>query len=282
VQIIDDYINSVRSLPPAPRIVPELMKLLKQPDVNSSKVVKLISFDSALTAEVLRICNSAFSGAATPTSDLQEAVTRLGFRQVFQLVAAAMGARILGAAQPGYGFDEGDLWRHSVAVAVTSQVIAKKLGDDDNLAFTAALLHDVGKIILSPALEPVYPQLLRETEINQQSLLESERKILGAEHAEVGARLLERWRFPPDIVSAVWFHHAPKGAGKSQRLASHIYMADMIAHFVGHAQGHLAFALRGRWDALTILGLTSESIPQFMMDAFDEMHKVEALLSLPG
>ena len=280
MQAVDDYINRVRFLPPAPRIVPELMKLLKQSDVDSSKVVKLISFDPALTANVLRICNSAYFGAVTPTSDLQEAVTRLGFQQVYRLVAAAMGTRMLGAPQPGYGLDEGELWKHSVAVAVTAQVIARKLRCDDISVFTAALLHDIGKIILSQALESVYPNLVRETEINQQSLLESEKKLLGVQHAEVGARLLERWNFPPSIVSAVWFHHTPKEAVNHQRLASCIYLADMIAHFMGNSDGHLAFALRGRSDALTILGLTSESIPQFLMEAFDQMHVVEALFSL--
>jgi putative nucleotidyltransferase with HDIG domain len=280
MQAIDDFIDNLRYLPPAPRIVPELMRLLKQSDVDSSKIVKLISFDPALTANVLRVCNSAYFAAATPTSDLQEAITRLGFQQVFQLVAAAMGARVLGAAQPGYGLDEGELWKHSVAVAVTAQLIAAKLSDDDSQVFTAALLHDIGKIVLASALESVYQKLVRETETNQQSLLESERKLLGVQHAEVGARLLERWRFPSSVVSAVWFHHSPRGAGKHQRLASYIYLADMVAHFMGHGYGHMAFALRGRSDALTILGLTSESIPQFLMEAFDEMHRVDALCSL--
>jgi putative nucleotidyltransferase with HDIG domain len=280
MQAIDDYINKVRFLPPAPRVVPELMRLLKQSDVDSSKVVKLISFDPSLTANVLRICNSAYFSGATPTSDLQEAVIRLGFQQVYQLVTAAMGARVLAAPQAGYGMDEGELWKHSVAVAVTAQLMARKLGDDETVVFTAALLHDIGKIILAQAMESVYSKLVRETEINQQSLLDAEKKLLGVQHAEVGARLLERWKFPPNIVSAVWFHHTPKGAGRNQRLASYIYLADMIAHFMGHGYGHMAFALRGRSDALTILGLTSESIPQFLMEAFDEMHKVEALVSL--
>jgi putative nucleotidyltransferase with HDIG domain len=280
MQAIDDFINSVRYLPPAPRIVPELMRLLKQADVDSSKVVKLISFDPALTASVLRMCNSAYYGAGTPTADLQEGITRLGFQQVYQLVTAAMGARMLTSPQPGYGFDEGELWKHSVAVAVTAQLMAVRLGDDQNLVFTAALLHDIGKTVLAKALESVYPKLVRETELNQQSLLEAERKLLGVQHAEVGARLLERWKFAPNVVAAVWFHHAPKGAGKHQRLAAYIYLADMIAHFMGHGYGHMAFALRGRADALTILGLTSESIPQFLMEAFDEMNKVEALFSI--
>jgi putative nucleotidyltransferase with HDIG domain len=282
MQAIDDFINSIRSLPPAPRIVPELMKLLKQADIDSGKVVKLISFDPALRANVLRMCNSAYFGAATPTSDLQEAVTRLGFQQVYQLVAASMGARMLGAPYAGYGFIEGELWKHSVGVAVTAQSIARKLSDNDQLVFTAALLHDIGKIVLAYALESAYSSLVRETEINQHSLLEAERKILGVQHAEVGARLLERWNFPPNVVSAVWFHHAPKGAGKHQRLASYIHLADVVAHFMGLGYGNLAFAVRGRSDALAILGLTTESIPQFLMEAFDEMRKVEDLYSIPA
>ena len=280
MQAIDDYINSVRLLPAAPRIVPELLRLLKQPDVESGKVVKLISFDPALTANILRICNSAYFAAAVPTFDLQEAVTRVGFQQVYQLVVAATGAKLLGAAQKGYGLDSGELWKHSVATAVAAQLIAKKLGDDENLVFTAALLHDLGKIILASSLEGVYFKLIQETETRQQSLLESEKKFLGVQHAEVGGRLLERWKFPPNIAAAVWFHHTPKGAGTHQRLAAYNYVGNMIAHFMGHGYGHLAFALRGRSDALGLLGLTPESIPHLMIEAYGQMHVIDALFSI--
>jgi putative nucleotidyltransferase with HDIG domain len=280
MQAIDDYINNVRFLPPAPRVVPELMRLLKQPDVDSSKIVRLVSFDPSLTANLLRICNSAFFGSAVPTSDLQEAVTRLGFQQVYQLVAAATGAKLLGAPQKAYGLDQGELWKHSVAAAVVAQVLATKLGDDQNQVFTATLLHDIGKVILTQSLENIYLKLIRETEVNQQSLLETEKKLLGVQHAEVGGRLLARWKFPPNIVSAVWFHHTPKAAEAHQRLASYVYVANMIAHFMGYGYGHLAFALRGRQEALTILGLTPESIPQLMMESFDQVHVVENLFSI--
>ncbi len=280
MQAIDDYISNLRHLPPAPRVVPELMRLLNQPDVDSSKVVKMISFDPALTANVLRICNSAYFGAATPTSDLQEAVTRLGFQQVYQLVAAATGARLLSAAQIGYGLEQGELWKHSVASAVAAQIIARKLGDDENLVFTATLLHDIGKIVLSHSLNGQYSKIVKETETNQQSLLDAEKKLLGVNHAEVGGQLLNRWKFPPNIVSAVWFHHTPKGAGAHQRLACHVYLGNMIAYFMGHGYGHVGFALRGRAEVLTTLDLKPESIPQFMMETFDQMHMVDALFSL--
>jgi putative nucleotidyltransferase with HDIG domain len=280
MQAIDDYISNLRHLPPAPRVVPELMRLLNQPDVDSSKIVKLISFDPSLTANVLRICNSAYFGASTPTSDLQEAVTRLGFQQVYQLVAAATGARLLGAAQLGYGLEQGELWKHSVASAVAAQLIARKLGDNENLVFTATLLHDIGKIVLSGSLNGSYSKIVKETETNGQSLLDAEKKLLGVNHAEVGGQLLNRWKFPPNIVSAVWFHHTPKGAGAHQRLACHVYLGNMIAYFMGHGYGHVGFALRGRAEVLTTLDLKPESIPQFMMETYEQMHMVDALFSL--
>jgi putative nucleotidyltransferase with HDIG domain len=280
MQAIDDYINNLRHLPAAPKVVPELMRLLNQTDVDSSKVVKLISYDPALTANVLRICNSAYFGASVPTADLQEAVTRLGFQQVYKLVAAATGARLLGAAQTGYGLEQGELWKHSVATAVAAQLIARKLGDDENLVFTAALLHDIGKIVLSHSLNGSYAKLVKETETNQQSLLDAEKKILNVNHAEVGGQLLSRWKFPPNIVAAVWFHHTPKGAGTHQRLASIVYLGNMIAYFMGHGYGHFGFALRGRAEVFATLDIAPESIPQFMMETYEQTHVIEALFSL--
>jgi putative nucleotidyltransferase with HDIG domain len=280
MQAIDDYISSVRYLPPAPRVVPDLMKLLNQTNVDSSRVVRMISLDPSLTANILRICNSAYFAAALPTTDLQEAVTRLGFQQVYRLVTAATGAKLLAAPQKGYGLDPGELWKHSVASAVAAQLMARKLGDDDNLVFTAALLHDIGKVILAQSIEDSYSRLLREAEAHQLSILESETKLLGVNHAEVGGRLLARWKFPPNIVAAVTYHHSPKAASPHQRLASFVYLGNMIAYFMGHGFGHLAFALRGRGDALDILKLEPESIPQFMLETFEQMNVIEALFSI--
>jgi hypothetical protein len=106
MQAIEDYISKVRYLPPAPRVMPELMNLLNQPDVDSDRVVKVISLEPSLTANVLRACNSAYFAASQPTVDLQEAITRLGFQQVFQLapwpgpwrIVAAFGGRRGGRA----------------------------------------------------------------------------------------------------------------------------------------------------------------------------------------
>ena len=111
---LDDYINRVKRLPPAPRVLPQLLQLLGQPEVASEKVVNLITYDPALTASVLQLCNSAFFGLGTPVSDVAEAVTQLGFQQIYRLVVAASSSRTLTPPQKGYAIDQGELWKHSV------------------------------------------------------------------------------------------------------------------------------------------------------------------------
>ena len=282
MQELDDYINKVKTLPPAPRILPELLSLLRQDDVDSGRIVQLISLDPAITASVLRLCNSAFFAGASPADDVQEAVTRLGFQQVYQLVAAVSGARMLAPAQKGYGINTGELWQHSVTAAVAAQIIARNNGDDDSLVFTATLLHDLGKIVLAEALEHIYTKLVEESQSQQAALIETEKRLLGVQHAEIGGRLLSRWNFPSSIVSAVWFHHQPTAAGNDQKLAAYVYLGNMISYFMGFGYGHHAFALRGRAEALDILNLKPEAMPDFMIQTFDKLQMVDALVKVNG
>jgi len=280
MQELDDYINKVKNLPPAPRILPELLTLLRLEDVDSDRVVKLIAFDPAITAAVLRLCNSAFFAGAEPATDLQSAVARLGFRQVYQLVAAVSGSRMLGAVQKGYGIHGGELWQHSVASAVAAQLIACSNDEDESLAFTAALLHDIGKIVLAGALEHIYAELVQNSQSQQAAMIETEKRLLGVQHAEIGGRLLARWKFPENIVSAVCFHHQPAAAAPHERLAAYVYLGNMIAYFMGYGYGHHAFALRGRAEALDILKLKSDALPNFMIQTFDKLRMVETLVKV--
>lgn len=278
MQELDDYIDKVKNLPPAPRILLELLALLRDEDVDSRRVVDLISYDPGITAAVLRLCNSAFFAAGTPAEDLLEAVNRLGFRQVYLLVAAVSGSQLLGRAPQGYGIDSGELWKHSVAAAVAAQMIAEDQGADVGPVFTATLLHDIGKIILAEALEHIYARLVEECECHQASMLETERRLIGVDHAEIGGRLLARWKFPPSIVSAVTYHHRPASAPSDKELASFVYLGDMAAYFMGAGYGNHACALRSRAEALDVLRLKPEALPLYMSKTFGKLQTVEGLL----
>jgi putative nucleotidyltransferase with HDIG domain len=279
---LDAFLDGVENLPPAPRILPELMVLLNQPDIDSSRVVDLLTYDPGLTANVLRLCNSAFLGASRPAEDLQEAITRLGFRQVYQLVAAISGARALTPPQKGYGLSGGELWKHCVTAALAAQLIAKDLGEDDSVTFTAGLLHDTGKIVLSESLADKYAQIFEETEKHHRSMHETEKLLLGFEHAEVGGRLLERWKLPAPLVAAVWHHHAPADAGEHTRLAALVYMGNMIAHCMGCTSGYQSYALHGRAEVFDILHLDPEKWPVYLVRAWDKLQLAQSLLNLRG
>lgn len=274
---IDDYLSRVKNLPPAPRVLPELLQLLRRPDVDADKVVNLIRYDPSLTVSVLQLANSAFFGSARPAEDLSEAVTRLGFQQVYILVAAVSGARNLSPAQKGYGMASGDLWCHSATSAVAAQLVAKDLGDDMNLVFTAALLHDIGKVIMSDTLDATYATLVAEAARNHYSLIDVERRILGFDHAEAGGRLLAKWSFPANLVAAIEHHHQPDQAGEHVRLAAYAHLGNLIAYGMGHGYGNGAYALEPKECTFRILGLKADSLPDYMLRTFDQMATIEAL-----
>ena len=280
MQELDDYIDRMENLPPSPRILPPLLQLLNQPDVDSGRVVSLITLDASLTVAVLKLCNNAALGSSVKIDDLGHAVTRLGFQQVYQLVAAICGGRTITPQQPGYGLDPGELWRHSVVAAVAAQAIARDTDVNESTAFTAGLLHDIGKIVLSQALEGRYAAVLEEVEAKHRSLLEAEKTLLGVQHAEVGARLLSRWDFPPNLVAAVCYHLDPAAAAPYERLAACVYLGNVVSNFMGHGYGHYAFAMRGQGEALKILGLDAEALPRYMIRTQERYAEVEALTRL--
>lgn len=277
---LDEFIDQVSDLPPAPKILGQLLVELRDPNTNAERIVELVSFDAALTARSLQVCNSAAMGSARKVADIHEAVLRLGFHRVLEMVAVATGTRTLGRSQKAYGIDQGDLWRHSVAAAIAAQVISDDRGDSKSpLVFTGALLHDVGKTILSQVLEDRYSTVTQVLERSEQSWLNAEKELLGVEHAEIGGRLLERWEFPEGIVAAVWHHHDPAAAGEHQETAAYVYLGNMVAYFMGHGYGHHPFALRARSEALDILELRGDCLPRFMIETEERLGRLSALFN---
>lgn len=256
MELLDKYIDESSALPPAPRILVQLLSLLREENPDAEQIVRLIMFDPVLTARVLQFTNSAAIGLADPIHDLSEAVMRVGFNEIYRLVAAAVAETTLGAAQRGYGLAAGELWEHSVVSAVSARVLARSVRLDENLAFTAGLLHDIGKLVLSSSLEDQYSILVAATEQSGQSLLEMECTLLGVDHASVGGRLMQRWSFPEKLILAVWHHHDPAASADSQELPACVHIGDVAAHALGYGHGHQAHALRVHADALQMLQLS--------------------------
>jgi putative nucleotidyltransferase with HDIG domain len=222
------YLDRVASLPPAPTLVTELMALFREPDRDVDQVVQLISYEPSLTAQILRMCNSACFAGEQPPGDIFEAVSRLGFYQVYCLVVTLFGAQAKRMEGADRGVNVESLWRHSVAAAVSAAVVEEEAGQEKGAAFTAGLLHDIGKLALASVEGEPYARLFQLAREQGVALAVMERSAFGMDHAELGGELMRRWNLPPDVVAAVRHHHQfeghpraspfQRGIGRRQRL----------------------------------------------------------------
>ena len=275
----DEYLDNVHHLLPAPRVVPQLLQILRKPDVDNGEIVRLISHDPSLTANVLRLSNSAFYGSAVAINSLDEAVTRLGSQQVYRLVVAVSGALALSPPKQATGIEANELLDHSATTAVAAQIVARDLGEDESLAFTAALLHDLGKIVVA-TVSPNFYVWVGDIEHSQVALLEAEKKVLGVTHAELGGRVLERWKFPANLSTAVQCHHFPSTAGPHQKLATYVYAGNLIAYQIGHGYGHQSSLPTANNRAFSMLEITPEKLEDYMERTSQEMKNVRQLFGM--
>lgn len=270
------FIADTQFLPPAFQLVPKLLHLLEDPESNSEQIAEVIRLDPGLTADVLRICNSARYAGAYRVETLQEAVMRLGLREVYKVVASIITSPIISESTEDP--ELGDIWSHSLSAAAAGQILAREKGDDPEIIFTAALLHDIGKVVLMHAGRDEYTALLKEANSNGGSLLEAEKQRLRMTHAEVGALLLKRWNFPQSITAAVQFHHKPAAAGDHSRMASYAHLSDFLARAIGHPYGPAEPNTPGKF-AYEALDLTESQVLALQYPVQQAFEKEKATFS---
>jgi HD-like signal output (HDOD) protein len=202
-------VSSVDALEPLPLTVLRLTEVISQGEHDISEIVEVVSLDQALTAALLRRANSAMSGTRAPVATVREAVVRLGSGPLLSMAFAATVSNRMIAAMPAYGMVEGELWQNSVAASVTADVIRTMANAYvPSEASTAALLHDIGKVVICNHYGPQTMQMLiKAAETDHVSPLHVERTVFGADHAQIGGVVAGRWNLPETIVEAISFHH---------------------------------------------------------------------------
>jgi putative nucleotidyltransferase with HDIG domain len=274
------YLDGVTSLPPAPMLVTELLNLFREPDRDVDQVVRLISYDPSLTAQILRNSNSAFFAGGQPPVDIFEAVSRMGFYQVYCLVLSFFGAKTKSMEGADKGVNVDELWRHSVAVAVSASVVAEEAGQTRAIGFTAGLLHDIGKLVLASAERERYAGLIQRAKDEGALLTSLERAALIIDHAELGGELMQRWNLPPEIVAAVRFHHELEAAPPYEQLTAAVQIGDRIAHQLFAEDLANTDLLTPSAAALDTLQLSPDYLPLCLARAQAEIEKVKGMLDI--
>jgi len=268
----------IKSLPPAPVVLARVMSIMEDPKSGSRELISAIEVDPGVTANVLRTCNSPAYVGSRALSTLEEAVHRVGMRTVVQLATMGGAESLLNGTHEGYGLAAGDLWRHSLSVALGCRLLARRVGFDRvSLAFTGGLLHDLGKIVLDVFLRRRYGEVRQKVEQGS-TFQEAEREVLGMDHADLGSRIAESWSFPPPLLAMIRHHHRPDEAPEDADLCSLVHLADALSHWLGIGLGRPGLAVRFESSAVRRFGLGPDDLDRTMIALVEQME--ETLLSL--
>lgn len=225
---LNEILARVKAFPTMPGAGAKMLALLEEPDSAVSEIEEILRYDPGLTANVLKLANSAYFGVPSTIGSLKQAVILLGLKRLMQLVVASCVSAVMDKSVAGYELPAGDLWRHSVAVSIAAEALAKRkkrVGSQD--VFTPALLHDVGKLVLGAFVQEEL-EAIRNIAAKGVPFVIAENMILGTDHAEIGARILKHWNLPSDVINAVRWHHDPDSPEASNIQMDVVYLANLL------------------------------------------------------
>ena len=260
---LGQLIEQANELAPLPASAVKLAQVISRQDCHLQEVAELIAFDQALTVQLLRAANSAAAAGVIPVTTVQDAVSRMGTAQVLALAVACGAKPMLKPAVPAYGLGEGALWSHSVAAAVAAEIAPNFCHSEiPPESFTAALLHDVGKLIMGRFLSPAIWRFVQQAQDEDHlAPLEAESLILGVHHGELGGLIAQHWRLPESIVQAITFHHSPELTASV--ICDLAYLGNQAAKRIEAGLEGRAFELLIPAEICQRLGLSPEGLQQF-------------------
>lgn len=278
---LQTLIKEIKSLTPIPAVAGRLAGAIDDPGCSVNDIADIIKFDPSATANLLKACNSAYFGLANPVESVKEAVAMAGMDTVVELVLFQAGARALSTKQKGYGLHEGVMWKHAVASALIAKLISEKSGvGNKNTIFTAALLKDIGKTVLDRYVSDSFESIIDLVHNRGCSFREAEKKVIGIDHAELGAIIAKNWNFSPRMVQMIRHHHLADEAQHGDLEIAAVYLADCICMMMGIGLGEDGLAYRFHAGAVKALGMTHDDISMIIADFGNDMQKVEELISL--
>lgn len=271
-----DIRRGLDRLDPLPATAQKLVAMASGAEVSLAKIGELIEHDQAIAAAVLRASRSArYAGMHTPTT-VRDAVMRLGTVPLLNLVMGDYMQRLRVAAPP-YGLSESDLWSHAAAAQLAVRAIrmephAKPL---PGAAETAALLHDVGKLVMARQVKATPDTIHDYASARGLTFVEAERALFGIDHAAVGGAVAELWDFPEEVTHAIGHHHDSHPEGGL--VLDAVIVANVVAKSIGAGLG--AEGLNFRFDGLSAarLGLDFNAIARICLQTDAALKDVHAL-----
>jgi putative nucleotidyltransferase with HDIG domain len=267
-------IENIDTLPTLPGILNKLLKVIENPRVSLKEIGSFISNDPVLTSRILRAVNSPIYGFPGRIASINQSLVLLGLNVVRGLL---LGVSVFEAMKKGL---EG-LWEHSVGCATVARIMAQKIGfkEPEEVA-VAALLHDIGKVILSLKFPKEYRQVLKVVAAKNQSVYEGEKDFFEVSHAEVGGLIAQRWHFPPALVDIIDYHHQPHLSREVPQMTAIVHLSDILIRGRGFGfagDTHVPAVNTRAWD---LLNLSEKDLRDILNELEDSLEMVGDFLVL--
>jgi len=276
---VEQVLQRLQDLPSLPTVVLQVYQMADDPNVSAQQMALVIGKDQGFTLRLLRLANSAYYGMMRRIGTIEEAVVVLGIHTVRNLALIAATYPLFRRALLGYTPQVSGLWSHSMAVGLVAQTGARLFEvQARNEAFTAGLLHDVGKLIISTALTDWMGDLHDLVHNYRMPVHEAERELFGFTHEEIGALVVERWNLPPLIAKMIRFHH--QSLAQNDTNCALIEFADYCANQLGYMMDPEAPPEPFDTRVLNVLGVNYEEAEQFLARVNEVLQASQSLFML--
>ena len=265
VPSVSEIEHSMEAIQPIPQVALKILRLIDEEEYDIKALTTEIRKDQVISAKTLKLCNSVIFAGSNKIESLDHALVYIGLQMLVKLVISASVDNFFSSSGSGYSLCKGGLFHHAVGTAVISEKLADVTGRvKSGSAYTAGLLHDIGKVVLDQYVSSAYPLFYRELFEEENNFSETEKAILGIDHTEVGSELACRWAFPESLTDVIRHHHKPEEATQNLELAHIVYLADLLM-----SRFHVGLELE-RLDTaalsarLEFLGLSPERFPDIV------------------
>jgi len=278
---IKSIIKKIDHLTPIPQVASKVMSIAEDPKSSMYDLSKVIIYDTAVTANLLKVVNSAYFGLPEKVDSVHQAIVYLGMAQVVDLVLLSVSGENLQTAQEGYDLEAGELWKYSVSSALLARELAEKKGvKETHLIFTAALLKDIGKVILNQYVKDSFDKINALVTKQNFTFREAEKEVIGIDHAELGGMVAENWKFSPKMIEIIRHHHRPQEASISEFESAIVYMADTICMMMGIGVGSDGLAYRFHREVVQNLELTENEFQKIIAGFVEKIKQLETMIDI--
>ena len=279
---LEDIVEQIDLLEPVPPIAVQIMALTEDPNSSLEEISDLILNDPALTANLLRTCNSAFYSLSRRVDSVRDAISLVGLDQIVQLVLGSSLSTNFKKELVGYGLGERELWRHAVSSAHIAGTLADRFGasQSKHLIYTAALVKDIGKLILGRFVAFSYEQINILVHSQGHSFNDAEQEIIGMNHEQLGELVAKKWHFSKKLTYIIRHHHLSDEAARQDLETALVYLADIICMMMGVCPGGDGLCYRFYSGVLNQLNLSEQDLQGIIAEAGKNQQQVEVLLNL--